>query len=808
MTGLIQDLRFALRQLRKSPGFTLAAVLTLALGIGAVTAMFSVIHAVLFKPLEYREPDRVVLITEGATPLRFEETLLTSRSYTAIGAFAGGVEDMALSGIGEPEVLKGARISANFLHILGVTPLRGRSFLADEDKPGAPAVAMISAELWQRRFGRDPSIVGKTVTLAGIPHAIVGVLPAGFQFPRSGFDVWLTKPSEWSVISPEYRRDSPTLSIFGRLKPHVDMQQASAELAVLNSEYTKAHPGMLDAKPTSPEHVRPFKDQLVSDVRAELWTLFGAVGFVLLIVCANIGSLMLARATSRSREFAVRTAIGAGCGRIIRQLLTESILLAFVGALLGVGFAATSLSAIRGVTFIDLPRAGEIRMDSTVLGFAIALSIITAVLFGLAPSLVASRPDLAAVLRGAGEATSGAGSKPTMRFRPRGLLLGGQVALSIVLLIGATLLIESLARVYRVDPGFQPDGLLTMKVALSPTRYDTGGKKATFYQELVERTESLPGVRSSALSLTLPMTDMWLGTTLQVTGRSPVNLNERPIGIMQDITPEYFRTLRIALKRGRTFTEDDNKDSVPVAIINESLARLFWPQYPSGPDPIGQHILVGSNPQPREIVGISADIRQGLDVDPRSGIYLPCAQQPPQSAMLAVRTEGDPLLVADAVRSQVLAIDRDQPVSGISSMNDLVEASEGQLRLMARLLATFAGAAAFLAVVGLYGVVSYSVLQRTKEIGIRRALGAQRSNVLTLVIREGFRFSLAGVLLGICAAFALTRLVRGLLFQVSPTDPATFVGISMLFVLMALAASYIPARRAAQVDPMVALRYE
>jgi putative ABC transport system permease protein len=808
MNSLIQDLRYALRQLRKSPGFTLSTVVTLALGIGAVTAMFSVIHAVLLKPLAYRDPDRVVLVTEGATPLRFEETLVTSRSYTEIGAFAGGLENMALSGIGDPEVLKCARISANFLHILGVTPLRGRSFLPQEDKPGAPPAAMISAELWLRRFGGDPLIIGKTVTLAGVPHAIVGVLPARFQFPVSGSAVWLTRPSEWSVISAENRSISPTLSVFGRLKPHIDIQQASTELAVLNDQYAKAHPGMLDAKPTSPERVRPLKDKLVSDIRSELWMLFGAVGFVLLIVCANLGSLLLARATSRSREFAVRAAIGAGRGRIIRQLLAESTLLAVVGALLGTGLAAASLSAIRSMTFVDLPRAGEIRMDGAVFGFAIALSIVTGVLFGLLPSLVASRPDLAAVLRGPGEAATAARSKRMIRLGSRALLVVGQVALSIVLLIGATLLLESLARVYRVDPGFQPASLLTMKVALSPTRYDTEEKRATFYQELVQRTESLPGVRNAAISLTLPMTDMWLGAPLQIAGRAPVELNERPIGIFQDITSEYFQTLQIALKRGREFTAHDNKNSVPVAIISESVARLFWPQYPKGPDPIGQHILLGSSPQPREIVGISGDIRQGLDVDPRPEVYFPCAQQPPQSATLAVRTDGDPLLLANAVRSRVLSIDRDQPVSGIATMNDLVESSEGQLRLMMMLLGTFAGAAALLTVVGLYGVVSYSVVQRTREIGIRRALGAPRGNILSLVASQVVSLTLGGVILGICGAFALTRILKEMLFQVSATDPAIFGGISILFVGVALAASYIPARRASKVDPMVALRYE
>jgi len=805
MNGLLQDLRYALRQLCRNPGFTAVALLTLALGIGANTAMFSVIHAVLLKPLQYGEPDRVVLIADGATSTRFDEMKAASLSYTEIGAYTVGPEDLALSGVAEPEVLKGARVSANFLHILGVSPLLGRTFFGEEDKPGAPAVAMISESLWRRRFGADASVLGKTITLAAQPHTIIGVLPSGFQFPFSGSDVWLTRPSEWSVIPAQGRLLSPILSVFGRLKPDVDLHQATAELLVLNSQYAAAHPGMLDTKPDAPESVQPFKEQLVSEIRPELWMLFGAVGFILLIVCANLAGLQLARATSRSREFAVRAAIGAGRSRIAAQLLAESLLLSCLGGVLGIVLAACSLIGIRSITFVDLPRAEEIRMDGTVLAFALALSVITGVLFGLVPSLAASRSDLAGVLRGSGEAAT---STSKLRFGPRGLLVVGQVALSIVLLIGATLLLESLARVYRVDPGFQTSNLLTMNIALPTARYDTDEKKSAFYEELVERADALRGVGNAAIARTLPMTDGWAGVPVQSAATTPMKLNERPIAVLQDVTPAYFRTLGIALKRGREFTAHDRQHSVPVAIVNESFARLFWPQYPSGPNPIGQHILVGSQPEPKEIVGIAADVRLGLDVDARAGIYLPSAQEPPQSAMLAIRTKSDPLEFAKAVRGEVLAIDPDQPVSAIASMDQLVEASEGQLRLMMTLLGTFAAAAALLAVVGIYGVISYSVVRRTREIGIRRALGAQRSDILSLVVRQVISLALAGIFFGICGAFALTRVLKDLLFQISATDPATFAGISILFTVAGLSASYIPARRATKVDPMVALRWE
>ncbi len=804
--SLRQDLKYGARTMLKNPGFSVAVILTIALGIGANTAMFSVIRAVLLKPLEYREPEKIVLIVDGATPVRFDEMAAASRSYTQIGAYANGLEDMALSGIGKPEALKVARVSANFLEILGVTPLQGRSFFAEEDKPGAEPVALISAGLWRRRFGGDPSIIGRTITLGGVQQTVVGVLPARFAFPFDVADAWVTRPSDWSVIAPKNRADSPILAIFGRLKANVTFSQANAELTVLNRQYAEAHPTMLDAKPDSADVVQSLQENLVSDVRPKLWILFGAVGFVMLIVCANIGSLLLARSTARGREFAVRSAIGAGRFRIVSQLLAESMLLSTLGGALGIALAALTVGGIRSMTFVDLPRSGEIHMDALVLGFGMALALLTGVGFGLAPALAASRPDLAVVLRGSGEGTNSAAKNRITGLSTRGMLVVGQVALSMILLIGATLLIKSLARLYRVDIGFQSGNLLTLNMSLSPTRYDTEQRRASFYEQLVQRTESLPGVRNATMTLTVPM-DLFFGTTVQVTGRPPVQLNKRPIAIIQNISPGYFRTMGITLRRGRPFTGQDTLAATPVMIINESLAHLFWPEYPAGPDPIGQHILYGTDPQPVEIVGISADIRaNGRDQDPRAEVYSPCAQRPPQSGTLVVRTNGDPLSFANAVRSQVLTIDPDQPISEISTMDSVIEASEGQLRLMMRLLGTFAGTATLLAVIGLYGVISYSVVQRTKEIGIRRALGARGSNILGLVARQVVGLVVAGVVLGVGGALALTRLLQDLLFQVSPTDVSTFIAVALLFVVVALCASYIPARRAARVDPLAALR--
>jgi predicted permease len=451
-----------------------------------------------------------------------------------------------------------------------------------------------------------------------------------------------------------------------------------------------------------------------------------------------------------------------------------------------------------------MPRLSEIHTDATVLGFALVISLATGILFGLMPSIIASRPNLAGILRGSGEDASS--SKSARWFGPRGLLVVGQVALSVVLMIGATLMIESLGRLNEVDPGFQSSGILTMNISLPSTRYDTGNKTSAFFQQLVEKIEAQPGVRSAAITWTLPMTG-WAGTPIQLASEPPRKLNERPITIIEAISPKYFRTMGMPLRRGREFNDHDEATSAAVVIINESMARVLWPQYPNGTDPIGQNVLIGIKTQPVEVVGVVADVLQaGKDQAPNAAMYKPHTQLPIQSVMLAVRTDGNPLSFVNTVRSQVAVLDSDLPVSSISTMDEVVEESEGQLRLIMRLLGIFAGAATLLTVIGLYGVIAYSVVQRTKEIGIRSALGAQRGDILKLIVRQGLWLSLTGVVVGMIAGFALTRVMKDLLFHVSATDPATFVSVSLLFVVVALLASYIPARRAAGIDPLVTLR--
>ena len=729
----------------------------------------------------------------------------SAHSFSAIAAFAGD-ESLTLAGGTEPEVVTGVRVSGNFLQVLGVDPILGRSFLPVEDSPGGAPVVMISAELWQRRFNADPQIGGKTMTLSAAPYTIIGVLPFRFQFPSPGVDVWMTRPAEWPMMQAKSRVLSPFLTLFGRLKPGMSMQQANAELAVVRHQYAMAHPAMLDAKPKSPLEVTPMKEQLVAGVRTMLWMLFGAVTFVLLIACANVASLLLARATARSREFAVRGALGAARGRLMAQLLAESVLLSSMGGVIGVLLAAWSLRAIPTMTAFDLPRAGEIRLDWIVLGFAAAVSVGTGVLFGMAPSVSASQPDLIRVLRGSGEAASqGAPRRMLARINGRGLLVIGQIALSVVLLIGAVLLIQSVAHLRTVDVGFNPSNLLTMRVSLPISRYDTDEKKTWFFQELIRQIGTAPGVRSATAAMFLPMTG-YIGSPIQDASKPPLRLNERPIATLLIVMPSYFRTLNIPLRRGREFTEQDSAGSQGVAIISETTARRFWPSYPAGVDPVGQRLLIGGvNAQPVQIVGVVADVHQNLKNSawPET-VYVSFGPQP--FAMLAIRTEGDPLRYVNVVREKVRGLDRDQPISAIRTMDELLDEEVGQRRLVVMLLGSFAGVAMLLAVIGIYGVISYSVTQRVQELGIRRALGAGQGDILRLVMGQGLGLTLAGIAIGIGGGLALTRVMASLLFQVSATDPATFFGIGALFVIVALAATYIPARRATRVDPMAALR--
>ena len=805
------DVRYALRTARKNPAFAATAVIVLALGIGGNAAMFSVIRAVLLKPLPYQDPDRLVHVsvdnprvrTAGGafTALRYEEMRKTARSFAGFGVFSRFTEDMALSGRGDPEMLKGARVSANFLDILGVRPVLGRAFIPEEDTPGPP-VAMISFRLWKRRFAADPKLAGKTALLNAVPYTIVGVLPAGFEFPVPELDVWVPRPAATSALPAHFWPFVATLKGFARLRPGAALEQARAEAGVLNRQYVTANPERLDSGPGAALRLVPLKEQLVADVRPILWMLFGAVGFVLLIACANVASLLLTRSAWRAREFAVRAAIGAARGRLVAQSLAESLVLAGAGGLLGMLLAKWSLAAITSMTAFTVPRAGEIRLDGTVLAFSVAVSCLTGILSGLLPALQSPATNIANLLRESGATAGRAGRAMS---NSRSLLVIGQIGLSIVLLIGAALLIESVAKLRSVNPGLQPANLFTARIALSPARYDTNPKILAFFDELLRRADALPGVRGAALALALPQS-VAIRTNVQVGEQPEGDVSKWPMCQIQSVTPGYFHLLGIPVRQGREFDERDNRPGAPpVAIVNESFARLFAP---GGDNLVGQVMREGMDRSGwMQIVGIVGDVREaGLAANATPEFYVTPRTHSSRTAYLVARTETDPLRLATAIRSQVLAVDRDQPISNIATMDQVIESSMGSRRLTMLLLGLFAAVALLLATVGIYGAIAFSGAQRTQELGIRRALGAQNHDIMWLMLGQGLTLALIGSALGIGGALVLTRVMQGLLFRISPTDPATYITVALLWVVVALAASYIPARRAARIDPAHALR--
>ncbi len=809
---LARDLRFALRTLRAAPVLAPAAVLTLAIGIGANAALFAVIRDVLLKPLAYRDPDRLVRLSvddahlnvkdAGFSEIRFEELRNAARSFTAAGAFFIAREDMTLAGAEGPESIEAGRISYNVPEILGVEPLVGRGFLSEDDSPGARSVMLISAELWKRRFGADPSIAGKTVSLNAAPATIVGVMPPGFAFPAPGLDAWVPQPAEYSGLPAQLRRSAGYLIGIARLKPGVTLEQARAEMDVVSRQYIADHPSQSSAA----MRIGLLRDQLVAQVRSMLWMLFGAVACVLLIACANIATLLLGRAAARSREFAVRAALGAPRSRIVSQLLAESLLLAGAGGAAGVLLARWAIAAVPRLQALHLPRAAEIHLDTTVLAFTLVISILAGVLFGLVPALSASRPDLMNALRTTSEGAGPLARTGSLRLSARGLLVIMQVAISVILLAGAALLLESFARLAAIDPGFRPGHLLTIEIALPPSRYNARRERA-FFDDLVARVQSLPGVSSAAVARTLPMTAA-IATYVAVVEQPPVDPKERPSAQMQTVTPAYFETLGVPVRRGRRFDSQDQPDTVaPRIIINERFARLFWPAYPRGQDPVGQHVLIGNARTGAEIIGIIADVHdRALEREPVPEMYLPLADNPVATAGLLVRTHGDPRLLVNSIRAQVQALDRDQAISNVRTMEEMIGDSIGPRRVTLILVGGFAAIALLLALVGVYAVIAQSVAQRTRELAIRGALGAQSGDIVRLVLREGLLLTLAGLVCGIAGAVALTRFMSSLLFHVKPADPAAFAAVAGVFLAMSLGAAYLPARRAGRVDPLSALR--
>ncbi len=777
------------RSLWRSPGFLAAAVLTLALGIGGNVGCFGVIRAVLLKPLGYQNPDRIVLISGGASPIHYSEIRSSARQFSFIGAYAME-EDLAFTGGKIPEVLKTNRVSANFLDILGVSPLLGRSLSASEN------TALISYEFWQRYFHGDFQVLGRAIDLAGIAYSIAGVLPQNFAFPAAGIDVWLANPENSPQFPAPSRALSPFLTVFGRLRPGVTLEQATAELVVLQGQYARNHPAMLDAKPKSPPAATPLQRVIVGHVRPALGLLFGAVALVLLIACANLATLLLARAARRSAEFAIRAALGASRANIAGRLLSETVLLFLIGGSVGTFFAFLGLSALRKASTLELPRISEVGRDPTVLAYAAALSLLSGILFGLAPCLTASRLDLMSVLRGnhSGIARTGL----------RTFLVAGQIALSFVLLVGTTLLMETILRLQAEPLGFDQQNLLTARVALTPA-----DNPRRFFDDLLQRLSALPGVEHVSASLSLPMTS-YPGTPVQSANQPPLPLNQRPIAGIFIVTPDYFATLQIPLRRGRTFTERDRDGAQRVAVIDENLARHFWPEYPAGQNPVGQRLLVGGvNKEPAEVVGIVGNVHQDLQGSGwNRAVYVPFAQSPVSSAMIALRANNDPMSYAAGFRRSVESINSSQPVSDLEPMQALIDAQLGSRRILMRLLAFFASVTLVLVLVGIYGLTSYSVAQRTQEMGIRRALGAPDSSIVGMIITQALRIAFLGIAVGLIAALAGARVMASYLFHTRASDPIALIAVSGIFVVVTVAATLAPALRAAQVNPIAALRYQ
>ncbi|HYL78697.1 MAG TPA: ABC transporter permease [Bryobacteraceae bacterium] len=809
--NLLQDVRYALRMLTKNPGFTIVAALTLALGIGANTAIFTVANTLLLRPLPYADPDRLMLVSMSSADSRGQLGQMSygrflalngqNRSFSGTAAFAN--ESFNLSGQGDPEQLLGARVSWNFFDVLGVRPALGRSFEAKEDQPGGGQVVLISHALWLRLFGGRHDAVGRSLSLDSKDYTVIGVLPVNFVFPLAGtnVDVWASRFTELNILTPRQLYGGASfLTVLGRLAPGTSREQAQAEITVLDRQYRHDNPGRPDSDPRQSMIVQDLKGQIVANIRTALLILMGAVGFVLLIACANVASLLLSRALGRKKEIAVRAALGASRRVLIWQLLTESLLLALAGGVLGILLSLWGTHVLASLTTNTLPRMAEVDIDLRVLGFTVIVSLASGILFGLAPALQLSKPDLNTMLRDEGRGSTGT----RRRNNARNLLVVAQVALSMVLLVGSGLLIRSFIRLATVSPGFDPKNAFTMRIALPASKYTTKTQIVGFYQHALESVRTLPGVEAAAISSAIPLNPSRMSPMLPE-GQPAVPIGQRPILYVQTISPDYNKVLRIPLLRGRMFNEHDDADAPPVAIVNQATVRRYWPNE----DPIGKHILMGQIVKPVEVVGVFGDIKNvSLAAEANPEVLVPFPQLPWLWLNLDVRTAGNPRDLISAVRQRIAQVDKDQPLTNVQTMEELLESGSSQPRFTMFLLGIFSAVALILAIVGIYGVIAYSVAQRTQELGIRMALGAAKGDILKLVLGHGLGLSLAGIAIGVGGSLALTRLMSTLLYQTSATDPLAFTISAGLFAAVALAASYVPARRATRIDPTGALRGE
>ncbi|HET6630157.1 MAG TPA: ABC transporter permease [Woeseiaceae bacterium] len=805
----LHDLRYAGRALARSPGFTAVAVLTVAIGIGANTAIFSVVNAVLLKPLELPEPDRLVRVYDGsagtlgtASPPNFVDWRRDNTVFEDMAAYAS--TGAALTGVGAAKRVAGAAVTAGFFPVLGTAPMLGRAISSADTVAGQERVVVLSHGLWQRHFGADPGITGRTVQLEGRDYTVIGVMPPGFEYP-AGAELWA--PLGFSEEELATQRGAHYLDVIARLKPGVTVGEASAQMTALARVLELRHP---DTNTGASAAAVGLREAIVGDVRPALLILLGAVGFVLLIACANVANLLLARTAGRKRELAVRCALGAGRGRLVRYVLTESVVLATAGGVAGLLLAGLGLKLLLMLPVEAVPRLEGTELDGKVLGFTIAVSMLTGVLFGLLPAL---RAGSSSDLTGALKSGSAAITADRAGGRTRGALVVAEMALAVLLLTGAGLLLKSFVELQRVDPGFNPSGVLTFDLALPTARYPEPGQARAFFAELDRSIEALPGVESAAGVFGLPLSgfNYTISVEKQDGGPAYENPGEERYTQVRIITPDYFRTMEIALLAGRTLTESDRAGTQPVVVVNESAAKLLWP----GDDPVGHTFELGTTlglEGPHvggTVVGVVADVKhQGLGEESQPEVFAAHSQFPVDFMSITVRTAVPPESLIGPIREQLRAIDSELPMDQVRTMEQRVAESVAQPRFYMLLLSVFAGAALFLAAIGIYGVIAYAVRNRINEIGVRRALGACAGDVLRMVIGRAMALALGGLAVGLLAAFALTRVLSGLLYDVSATDPATFIAVAVLLPAVALLASYLPARRAARIDPMTALREE
>lgn len=817
MESIWQDIRYGARTLFKNPSFTLIAVLTLALGIGANTAIFSVLNFVLLRPLEFANPDQLVMIWERNLKKGWSESPTSFANFVDFRDNAKLVElssftdtNLNITGGEQPERVPGLRVSANLFSLLGVNPLHGRWFAPGEDQPGSGRVLILSYGLWQRSFGGNSNVVNQRVQVNGQSHTIVGVMPSNFKFPPSfsanvgtseetviNADLWVPLTKD----DVKFVRDIRNLKMIGRLKPGVSAQQAQAEINAIAHRLDSDFP---DVNGGIESHVIPMSEQVTGDIRSALLILMAAVGLVLLIACANVANLLLAKATGRQKEVAIRTALGAGRSRILRQLLTESVLLGLFGGLLGLVFAIVGAKSLVAFVTVNLPRLKDFTFDGKVLLFTLGISLLTALIFGLAPAIDASRPNLNEALKEGGR-SSGASAR---RNRLRNVLVIAEVALAVVLVTASGLMFRSFVRLQRVNPGFNPENLLTLEIELPEASYPSDQQQKLFQQQLLQKVRAVPGVQVAGSVDNLPFSGNAFNSSFMIEGRPVPALTERPRAFYRVISPEYFSTMGISIARGNPFTDRDTADVPGVAIINDAAARKFWP----GEDPLGKRIKRG-RPESKNpwlsIVGIVGSANQlSLREDTQPEVYLPYLQNASRTLTLVARTTSDPRMITGQIRKEVWTIDKDLPVSSMKLMEDLISTSVAQPRFYMILLSVFAGLALILAAVGVYGVMSYNVTLRTRDIGIRMALGASPMDIFKHVVGQAMVLTLIGLGVGLVLAVTSTRVMSNLLYGVSSFDLLTLAVTSAVLLIVAMLASYLPARKATQVDPMVALRYE